>query len=51
MFLGNANVKFDPDCHIIDKNPTCLDWGHCFSFDPINEGEAMFDLKTGGKSI
>ncbi len=36
MLLGNANVNYDPDRHITDKNPPGLDWGHCFSFDPIN---------------
>ncbi len=43
MLLGNTNVNYDPDRHITDKNPTCLDWGHCFSFDPVYEGKAMFD--------
>ena len=47
MLLGNANVIDDPDYHITGKNPICLDWGHCFSFDPVMEGEAMFDLKNG----
>ena len=40
ILLGNANIKYDPDLHITDKNPTCLDWGHCFSFDPVYDGEA-----------
>jgi hypothetical protein len=43
MLLGNANIKYDPDRHIADKIPICLDWGHCFSFDPVYEGEAKFD--------
>jgi hypothetical protein len=45
MLQGNANVNYDPDCHITNKNPICLDWGHCFSF--VKGGEAMFDLKNG----
>ncbi len=44
MLLGNANVKYDPNRHITNNNPTCLDWGHCFSFDPVYEGEANFTL-------
>ncbi len=46
MLLGNTNINYDPDRHITDKKPICLDWGHCFSFDPVTEGEAMFDLKN-----
>ena len=27
MLLGNANVNYDPDHHITDKNPTGFDKG------------------------
>ena len=30
MLLGNANVNYDPNRHITNKNLTCLDWGHCW---------------------
>ena len=46
MLLGNANIKYDPDRHMTNKNPTYLDWGHYFSFDPINEGEAKLNLNN-----
>jgi len=36
ILLGNTNVNYDPNRHITDKNPTCLGWGHCFSFDPVH---------------
>jgi len=41
MLLGNANVKYDPNLHTTDKNPICLDWGHCFNFDPVTEGRSL----------
>ena len=47
MLLGNANVNYDPNRDITNTNPTCLDWGHCFSFDPVKGGEAKFDPKNG----
>ncbi len=46
MLLGNANVNYDPNRHITDQTPPGLDWGHCYSLDPVNEVEAkaMFDV-------
>jgi hypothetical protein len=50
MLLGNANVNYDPDFHITDKaQPVSIGviaGARCVStasFDPVYEGEAMFD--------
>ncbi len=46
MLLGNANVKYDPDLHITNKNRPVSIGVIALALTSVKEGETMFDLKN-----